>query len=86
MVVQIKDLAPNKRNINTVFQNYALFPHLNVYDNIAYGPRVKKTMGPAELEKKIGEVLELVQMTGYENACLTSFPGVKGSVLPLPGQ
>lgn len=62
----IKDLAPNKRNINTVFQNYALFPHLNVYDNIAYGPRVKKTMGPAELEKKIGEVLELVQMTGYE--------------------
>ena len=34
----IKDLAPNKRNVNTVFQNYALFPHLNVYNNIAYGP------------------------------------------------
>ena len=36
----IKDLAPNKRNVNTVFQNYALFPHLYVYDNIAYGPRM----------------------------------------------
>lgn len=62
----IRDLAPNKRNVNTVFQSYALFPHLNVYDNIAYGPRVKKTMGEDELKGKIFEVLELVQMLGYE--------------------
>lgn len=62
----IKELAPNKRNVNTVFQNYALFPHLNVYKNIAYGPRVKKTMGEAELKEKVAEVLDLVQMTGYE--------------------
>lgn len=62
----IKDLAPNKRNVNTVFQNYALFPHLNVYDNIAYGPRVKKTMDETQLKTKVGEVLELVKMTGYE--------------------
>lgn len=61
----IKELAPNKRNVNTVFQNYALFPHLNVYDNVAYGPRVKRTMGEQELKEKVAEVLELVQMTGY---------------------
>lgn len=62
----IKDLAPNKRNLNTVFQNYALFPHLNVYDNVAYGPRVKKTLAAEELKARIGDVLELVQMSGYE--------------------
>lgn len=62
----IKELAPNKRNVNTVFQNYALFPHFNVYDNIAYGPRMKKSMGEAELKTKVAEVLELVQMSGYE--------------------
>lgn len=62
----IKDLAPNKRNVNTVFQNYALFPHLNVYDNIAYGPRMKKSLGEATLKQRVAEVLELVQMSGYE--------------------
>lgn len=62
----IKDLPPNKRNVNTVFQNYALFPHLNIYDNVAYGPRIKKSMNEAELKIRINEVLELVQMTGYE--------------------
>jgi len=62
----IKDMAPNKRNVNTVFQNYALFPHLNVYDNIAYGPRVKKSMTEAELKERAANVLELVQMLGYE--------------------
>ncbi len=62
----IKDLAPNKRNVNTVFQNYALFPHLNVYDNIAYGPRMKKSLGEAALKQRVAEVLELVQMSGYE--------------------
>ncbi len=62
----IKDLAPNKRNVNTVFQNYALFPHLNVYDNVAYGPRVKKSMNEKELKTRVADVLELVQMSGYE--------------------
>ena len=63
----IKNLAPNKRNVNTVFQNYALFPHLNIYDNIAYGPRVKKSMDESSIRKRVFEVLDLVQMTGYEN-------------------
>ena len=62
----IKDLAPNKRNVNTVFQNYALFPHLNVYDNVAYGPRIKKSMGEDEIKRRVTEMLELVQMSGYE--------------------
>lgn len=62
----IKNLAPNKRNVNTVFQNYALFPHLNVYDNVAYGPRIKKAMGEKDLRIKIAEVLDLVKMSGYE--------------------
>jgi|LSQX01.3.fsa_nt_gb spermidine/putrescine transport system ATP-binding protein len=63
----IKNLAPNKRNVNTVFQNYALFPHLNVYDNVAYGPRVKKTMSEKVLRERIADVLGLVQMEGYED-------------------
>jgi len=62
----IKGIAPNKRNVNTVFQNYALFPHLNVYDNIAYGPRVRKAMTEGELKEKVGDVLDLVQMIGYD--------------------
>ncbi len=62
----IKELEPNKRNVNTVFQNYALFPHMNIYDNVAYGPRIKKSISNDELKIKVSEVLELVQMTGYE--------------------
>ncbi len=62
----IKDLPANKRNVNTVFQSYALFPHLNVYDNVAYGPRVKKTMNERELKTRVADFLELVQMSGYE--------------------
>lgn len=63
----IKDLAPNKRNVNTVFQNYALFPHLNIYDNIAYGPKIKNNLSDSELKEKIEKFLDLVQMSGYEN-------------------
>src|SRR5690554_6450806 len=62
----IKNLAPNKRSVNTVFQNYALFPHMNVYDNVAYGPRIKKSLKGEALEEKVAQVLELVQMTGFE--------------------
>lgn len=71
----IKELAPNKRNINTVFQNYALFPHLNVYDNIAYGPKIKKTMEEKKIKEKVYEVLELVQMLGYENRMVDQMSG-----------
>ncbi len=60
----ITKLEPNKRSVNTVFQNYALFPHLSVFDNIAYGPRVRK-WEKARIAEKVNEMLELVQMTGY---------------------
>lgn len=71
----IKDLAPNKRNVNTVFQNYALFPHLNVYDNIAYGPRMTKSLSETELKSRVAEVLELVQMSGYERRMPSQLSG-----------
>ncbi len=71
----IRGLAPNKRNVNTVFQNYALFPHLNVYDNVAYGPRIKRTMTEQALRQKIAQMLELVQMTGYEHRMTNQLSG-----------
>lgn len=71
----IKDLPANKRNINTVFQNYALFPHLNIYDNIAYGPRVKKSMDEKEIKEKVTEFLDLVQMSGYEERMIHQLSG-----------
>jgi spermidine/putrescine transport system ATP-binding protein len=56
---------PHQRNVNTVFQNYALFPHLNVYDNIAFG--LKRAKRPkAEIRERVGQALELVQLSGYE--------------------
>lgn len=63
----IVHLSANNRNVNTVFQNYALFPHLNMYDNIAYGPRIKKSMSEGEIKEKVTEMLHLVQMSGYED-------------------
>ncbi len=58
-------LPPHQRDVNTVFQNYALFPHMNVADNIGYGLRLKKTPKD-EIRKKVKEMLELVQLSGYE--------------------
>ena len=56
---------PHQRNVNTVFQNYALFPHLNVFDNIAFG--LKRAKRPkAEIRERVGQALELVQLSGYE--------------------
>lgn len=61
----VTQLAPNRRDVNTVFQNYALFPHMNVADNIAYGLKLKKTP-KQEIRKRVGEMLALVQMEGFE--------------------
>lgn len=57
-------LPAHARNVNTVFQNYALFPHLNVFDNVAYGLRRQQTKGP-ELRRRVREALELVHMYDY---------------------
>jgi spermidine/putrescine transport system ATP-binding protein len=58
-------LPPFKRDVNTVFQNYALFPHLNVMENVAFGLRRRKVAGP-EIRRRVGEILELVELPGFE--------------------
>jgi iron(III) transport system ATP-binding protein len=61
----IKGLPPHKRDMSMVFQSYAIFPHLNTYENIAYGLRVQRRPR-AEIERRVAEVLELVELTGLE--------------------
>jgi spermidine/putrescine transport system ATP-binding protein len=61
----VTNLPPFRRDVNTVFQNYALFPHLTVYDNVAFGPR-RKHMSEAEVRASVGRMLELVQLRGYD--------------------
>ena len=62
---EVTGLEPNQRNVNTVFQNYALFPHMNVAENIGYGLKLKK-VPKSEIRKKVFQMLELVQLEGYE--------------------
>jgi spermidine/putrescine transport system ATP-binding protein len=62
----VAGVPPYHRNVNTVFQNYALFPHMNVARNVGYGLRQKKT-SKADEARRVGEALELVRLTGYEN-------------------
>lgn len=62
---RMNDVPPNKRQVNTVFQNYALFPHLNVFENIAFGLRVKK-MKESEIRERVSEALRFVNLSGYE--------------------
>ena len=61
----VTNLPPFRRDVNTVFQNYALFPHLTVYDNVAFGPR-RKHMSEAEVKSSVGRMLDLVQLHGYD--------------------
>ena len=70
----IAALPPHKRNVNTVFQRYALFPHLNVFENIAFPLREKK-VGNAEIQEKVTEMLKLVALTGFEKRSVTSLSG-----------
>ena len=62
---EVTGLEPNQRDVNTVFQNYALFPHMNVAENIGYGLKLKK-VSKSEIRKKVSQMLELVQLEGYE--------------------
>ena len=63
--VDVTDLEPPQRLVNTIFQNYALFPLMTIYDNIAFGLRMKK-VPQDEIDKRVKEMLELVHLTGYE--------------------
>ena len=70
----INDVPAHKRNVNTVFQRYALFPHLNVYDNIAFGLRVKKVK-EQEISERVSQMLELVNLKGFEKRDVSLLSG-----------
>ncbi len=71
---EINELPPNRRDMAMVFQSYAIFPHLNVYENIAYGLKIKKLSGQ-ELRRKVGAVMELTELTGLENRAPNQLSG-----------
>ena len=72
--VRINDIPPHKRQINTVFQKYALFPHLDVFENIAFGLRIAKV--PAEeIEERVTEMLGVVSLKGFEHRKITQLSG-----------
>lgn len=66
--------APNHRDVNTVFQSYALFPHMNVFDNVAFG-LVEKKVPKAEIKKRVDEMIELVQLQGMEKRMPSQMSG-----------
>lgn len=70
----IRDLPPNKRPINTVFQRYALFPHLNVFENVAFGLKLKK-LPKAEIVKKVKKALEMVDLEDFESRGIHTLSG-----------
>ncbi len=70
----ITRLPANKRPINTVFQRYALFPHMNIFDNIAFGLKLKK-LPKEEIHKKVSHVLEMVDLEGFENRRVATLSG-----------
>lgn len=70
----INNMPPYERPLNTVFQKYALFPHMNVFDNIAFGLKIKK-LKKEEIEKKVKDILKLVSLSGYEKRSINSLSG-----------
>ena len=84
--VRINDIPPNLRQVNTVFQRYALFPHLNVFENVAFGLRIPKTenaggrkkkvkIPEAEIRQRVLEMLEVVSLKGFENRRINELSG-----------
>ena len=82
--VRINDVPPHKRTINTVFQRYALFPHLNVFENIAFGLRIPKTdsesrrkvkLPESEIQERVLEMMKVVNLKGFEKRAVSSLSG-----------
>ena len=71
---RINEVPAYQRKINTVFQRYALFPHLDVYDNIAFGLRIAK-LSEKEIDERVTEMLEIVSLKGFQNRKVTSLSG-----------
>lgn len=72
--VRINDVPPHKRKVNTVFQKYALFPHLDVYENVAFGLRLAK-LSEEEIDERVTEMLEIVSLKGFENRKVSQLSG-----------
>ena len=72
--VEISEIPPHKRKVNTVFQKYALFPHLNVYENIAFPLRMKK-LAEDEIKTRVTEMLKMVALVGFENKSVSTLSG-----------
>ena len=70
----INDIPPHKRKVNTIFQRYALFSHMNVFENVAFGPEIQKMSKP-EIRKTVAEMLELVNLKGFEKRSVGSLSG-----------
>ena len=72
--VRINDIPTNKRDVHTVFQSYALFPHMNVFENVAFPLRLRK-IDKKEIEQRVAEVLKMVQLEGYEKRSIRKLSG-----------
>ena len=73
---KINDLPPHKRQVNTVFQRYALFPHLNVYENVAFGLRLKKPkLKESDIKSQVESMLKLVNLSGFEKRQISTLSG-----------
>ncbi len=72
--VRMNDVPPYKRPVNTIFQKYALFPHLNVFENVAFGLRIKK-LPEKEIKQRVNEMLALVNLSGFSTRNITSLSG-----------
>ncbi len=70
----VTNLPPHKREVNTIFQNYALFPHLNVYENIAFGMRLQKK-SEQEIKEKVSDMLKMVSLSGFEKRNIANLSG-----------
>ncbi len=80
----VEQIPPNKRDISMVFQSYALFPHLTIFENVAYGLKVKR-LPKNEVMKRTKDVMELMKLTSMENRFPNQLSGVSSSVLRWPG-
>ena len=71
---RINDVPTNKRDVHTVFQNYALFPHMTVFENVAFPLKLKK-MDKKEIQKRVQETLKMVRLEGFEKRAIQKLSG-----------
>ncbi len=71
---RINDVPTNKRDVHTVFQSYALFPHMTVFENVAFPLKLRK-IDKAEIERRVTEALQMVRLSGYENRSIQKLSG-----------